>query len=80
MIGGLQYVPDYLDGAGHDAILSAVDGLDWKDVGGRRIQFYGHWFDLEKGVRGAADRAAQRGGVLGRRQARMAARHSRPDR
>jgi alkylated DNA repair dioxygenase AlkB len=55
MIGGLQYVPDYLDGAEHDAILSTVNGLDWRDVGGRRIQFYGHWFDLAKGVHRVGD-------------------------
>ena len=49
MIPGLQYVSGYLDGVEQHALLDIVSELDWKDVGGRRIQFYGHWYDHAKG-------------------------------
>jgi alkylated DNA repair dioxygenase AlkB len=49
MIAGLDYVPDYLDAAQHDALLSTVSALDWRDAGGRRIQFYGHWYEHSRG-------------------------------
>src|SRR5688572_26630880 len=49
MIPGLQYVRDYLDAADHDALLGTVSALDWQAAGGRRIQFYGHWYHHAKG-------------------------------
>ena len=49
MIPGLQYVSGYLDGAEQDALLDTVSDLDWQDVGGRRIRFYGHLYDHAKG-------------------------------
>jgi alkylated DNA repair dioxygenase AlkB len=49
MIAGLQYVPGYLACAEHDALLATVSALDWQEAGGRRIQFYGHWYQLGKG-------------------------------
>lgn len=49
MIAGLHYVPGYLDSAAHDSLLATVDDLDWQEAGGRRIQFYGHWFHHSKG-------------------------------
>lgn len=39
MIAGLHYVTDYLDRAQHNELLDTVSVLDWRDVGGRRIQF-----------------------------------------
>jgi len=48
-ITGLRYVPAYLHSAEHDTLLATVAGLEWHDVSGRRIQFYGHWFDVAKG-------------------------------
>jgi len=50
MIDGLHYVPGYVAGVEHDALLATVSGLGWQDAGGRRIQFYGHWYDHTKGV------------------------------
>jgi len=49
MIPGLRYVPAYLAQADHDALLATVGALDWQAAGGRRIQFYGHWYDHGKG-------------------------------
>ena len=49
MIPGLQYVSGYLGGAEQDALLDTVSELDWQDAGGRRIQFYGHWYHHAKG-------------------------------
>jgi alkylated DNA repair dioxygenase AlkB len=49
VIPGLRYVPDYLEAAEHDTVLAAVGGVSWQDVGGRRIQFYGHWYSLDRG-------------------------------
>ena len=49
MIPGLEYVPGYLPGAEQDALLATVAELDWQDAGGRRIQFYGHWYHHAKG-------------------------------
>jgi alkylated DNA repair dioxygenase AlkB len=49
MIAGLQYVSGYLDGAEQDALLDTVSLLDWQDAGGRRIQYYGHWYHHAKG-------------------------------
>jgi alkylated DNA repair dioxygenase AlkB len=49
MIAGLQYVPEYLAGAEHDALLASASALAWQEARGRRIQFYGHWFDHAKG-------------------------------
>jgi alkylated DNA repair dioxygenase AlkB len=49
MIPGLRYVPAYLAQADHDALLATVGALDWQAVGGRRIQFFGHWYDHSKG-------------------------------
>ena len=49
MIPGLQYVSGYLDGAEQDALLATVGALGWQDAGGRRIQFYGHWYQHAKG-------------------------------
>ena len=49
MIAGLQYVSGYLDGAEQDALLGTISDLDWQDAGGRRIQFYGHWYHHAKG-------------------------------
>jgi alkylated DNA repair dioxygenase AlkB len=50
VIPGLRYVPGYLDAGEHDRVLGIVSGLGWQDVGGRRIQFYGHWYQHTKGV------------------------------
>lgn len=49
MIPGLQYVSGYLDGAEQSALLATVSELDWQEAGGRRIQFYGHWYHHAKG-------------------------------
>jgi len=49
MIPGLRYVPEYLGAAEHDQLLGILTGLGWQDAGGRRIQFYGHWYDRAKG-------------------------------
>jgi alkylated DNA repair dioxygenase AlkB len=49
VIEGLRYVPGYLDGVEHDALLATVSALDWQDAGGRRIQFYGHWYHHARG-------------------------------
>lgn len=49
MIPGLRYVPGYLGADEHDEVLRTVTGLEWRDAGGRRIQFYGHWYDRAKG-------------------------------
>ena len=49
MIPGLRYVPRYLAAAEQDALLATVGALDWQDAGGRRIQFYGHWYHHSKG-------------------------------
>ena len=49
MIAGLHYVPDYLDPAEHDALLGAVSAVEWHEAGGRRIQFYGHWYEYARG-------------------------------
>jgi alkylated DNA repair dioxygenase AlkB len=48
VIAGLHYVPDYLGDAEHDALLATVRARDWQEAGGRRIQFYGHWYDHAK--------------------------------
>ena len=50
MIPGLRYVPGYLDVGEHDRVLGTVSGSGWQDAGGRRIQFYGHWYHHAKGV------------------------------
>ena len=50
MIPGLRYVPGYLGVDEHDRLLDIVSGLDWQELGGRRIQFYGHWYHHTKGV------------------------------
>ncbi len=39
MIPGLRYVPVFLDAGEHDALLTAVDTGQWRDVGARRMQF-----------------------------------------
>ena len=49
MIPGLQYVSGYLDDAEQHALLETVSELDWQEAGGRRIQFYGHWYHHAKG-------------------------------
>jgi alkylated DNA repair dioxygenase AlkB len=49
MIAGLQYVPGYVAGAEHDALMATVAALDWQEAGGRRIQFYGHWYHHARG-------------------------------
>ena len=49
MIPGLRYVPGYLGADEHDDVLRTVSGLEWQDAGGRRIQFYGHWYERAKG-------------------------------
>jgi alkylated DNA repair dioxygenase AlkB len=49
VIDGLRYVPDYLGAGEHDRVLATVSGLGWQEVGGRRIQFYGYWYDHAKG-------------------------------
>lgn len=46
MIPGLQYVPGYVTCADHDELMATVSALDWQEAGGRRIQFYGHWYQL----------------------------------
>ena len=48
MIPGLRYAPDYLDVGEHDRVLGTVSGSGWQDAGGRRIQFYGHWYHHAK--------------------------------
>ena len=50
MIPGLRYAPGYLDVSEHDRVLGTVSGSGWQDAGGRRIQFYGHWYHHAKGV------------------------------
>jgi alkylated DNA repair dioxygenase AlkB len=49
MIPGLRYLPDYLEATEHDTVLAAVAEVSWQDVGGRRIQYYGHWYSLDRG-------------------------------
>ena len=49
MIAGLQYVPGYLASGEHDALLATVSALDWREAGGRRIQFYGYWHQVGRG-------------------------------
>jgi alkylated DNA repair dioxygenase AlkB len=49
MIPGLRYVAGYLAEDEHDDVLTSAGGLDWQDVGGRRIQYYGHWYHLDRG-------------------------------
>ena len=49
MIPGLRYVPGYVDGVAHDALLAAVDAVPWRDFGERRAQIYGYSFHYTKG-------------------------------
>jgi len=49
MIPGLRYIPDYLDAAAHDALLTAVDAGEWRDFGDRRAQIYGYSYHYTKG-------------------------------
>jgi alkylated DNA repair dioxygenase AlkB len=50
VVPGLRYVPDYLESAMQESLLAEIDSRPWQDVGGqRRIQFYGHWYELAKG-------------------------------
>ena len=67
MITWLQYVPAYLDGPQHDALLATVSALDWQDAGGRRIQFYGHWYAHTRGgIYRVGDLPAWAGELAGR--------------
>ena len=50
-VPGLRYVPGYLDGPAHDALVAIVDALEWQPTGdGRRLQFYGYWYHHTKGM------------------------------
>jgi alkylated DNA repair dioxygenase AlkB len=49
VIPGLRYLSGYLGEAEHDETLATVGGLDWHDAGGRRIQYYGHWYNVDRG-------------------------------
>ena len=49
MIAGMHYVPGYVTAAEQDALLATVGALEWQAAGGRRIQFYGHWYQLGRG-------------------------------
>jgi alkylated DNA repair dioxygenase AlkB len=43
----LAYVPDYVDAAGHDALLATVDGQPWLADLQRRVQHYGYRYDYK---------------------------------
>jgi alkylated DNA repair dioxygenase AlkB len=45
-IPGLRYIPEYIDAATHDDLLTKVSARQWKDIPGqRRMQFYGYTYD-----------------------------------
>jgi len=41
-IEGLQYVPNYLDAATHDALIASVDRHPWLQSADRGVQIYGY--------------------------------------
>jgi alkylated DNA repair dioxygenase AlkB len=44
-IGGLQYVPEYLDRATHDRLLAAVDSHPWQMSVDHGVQIYGYHYN-----------------------------------
>src|SRR5215470_13523630 len=45
-IPGLRHIPEYIDAATHDGLLTTVSALPWKEIPGqRRMQFYGYTYD-----------------------------------
>ena len=47
-IRGLQYVAEYLDGAGHDRLLADVDSQPWLTSVDHRVQIYGYNYSHAK--------------------------------
>jgi peptidyl-prolyl cis-trans isomerase A (cyclophilin A) len=49
-ISGLRYISAYLDPGTHDRILAQIDSQPWQAIGdARRIQFFGYWYDRNRG-------------------------------
>lgn len=46
-IRGLQYIPDYLDVAAHDRLLTDVDSQPWLTSVGHRVQIYGYNYNRQ---------------------------------
>jgi alkylated DNA repair dioxygenase AlkB len=48
-IGGLRYVPNYLDAEEHDRLLAAANENSWQRTGRRGVQIYGYSYNHVKG-------------------------------